>query len=171
MIASVFADGGVILKNPSVHGGTFAFVLVDENGQEISHASGTVTPSDIGLPTVSNNYSELLACVNAMLYVPQEWDGTIYTDSFVTMCRLTAKNPGMKGIPKDLRVRTWEARLRLGAFKVTLLDGHPTKDQLFSGIGKRGNPVSRWNDFCDRLCKEQARKFMANIAVPSGVTS
>jgi ribonuclease HI len=164
-IASIYADGGLLSSNPSSDGGTFAFVLVDEEGNAIEHTSGIVRPEHAGLAAITNNYTELLAVTQAMLYVPERWDGMIYTDSYVTVCRLTAKVPKMNGIPHGLQEKFAEARARLGAFCVTLLDGHPTRKQLESGIGKRGNPVSKWNKLCDDLCNQQAAMFWEKVGI------
>lgn len=166
MIHSVFVDGGVIKRNPSTYGGTWAYVFVDENDQEIGRRSGYVTPQEIGLPTITNNLTELLAAVNAMLHLPEDFAGTIHTDSFVTLCRITARNPKMNGIPDHLQDRMWVARKRLvnfGKHMVVQVDGHPTKDQLFKGKGKRGNPVSKFNVLCDDLCGMEARKFLKSL--------
>lgn len=164
---AVYADGGVININPSPHGGTWACIFVDlatgpaPGGTIILTASGIVTPNDIGLPTVSNNLTELLACVEAMERLPDGWGGVIHTDSYVTLCRLANANPSFSGIPDHLRTRTWTARRRLGRFSVALLDGHPTRAQLAAGIGKRGNKVSAWNVACDKECGRLAAEWRA----------
>lgn len=166
MIEQAYADGGVAGVNPSAIGGTWAWVHVS-GGVAVREASGAVTPAQAGLPRITNNLTELLACLHCLEALPDGWDGTLYTDSNVTRCRLVNDDPGMAGIPEDMQARAWDARLRLGRFKVVLLDGHPTQAQLASGVGKRGNPCSPWNVRADRLCGIEAKKLLA-AAHPRG---
>lgn len=166
-IVEVYCGGGVVKKNPSPIGGTWACVMVGPKNEssdgrgldnnELSRHSGFITPQQAGLPAISNNYTELLAAVEAMERLPDGWEGPLFTDSFVTVCRLTSVAPKMNGIPDDLQRRMWLSRDRL---KITacLLDGHPTKFHPKRGIGKRGNKVSRWNVLADFLCGEEAVK-------------
>lgn len=147
----VYVDGGVVRQNPSPIGGTWACVLVDVNGRELDRASGFVSRESLGMD-VTNNFTELLAAVEGLERLPDGWSGTLHTDSNVTRCRIIGRNPGMNGIPQALRDRLAACKKRLGFIRVVLLDGHPTRDQLFRGSGKRGNPVSKWNVLCDELC-------------------
>ena len=56
---ALYTDGGVIGQNPSPIGGTWAWCMVGADGTRTRHAYGSVTPADLGTPTVSNNgYSE-----------------------------------------------------------------------------------------------------------------
>lgn len=173
MISFAFADGGVIAKNPSEHGGTWACLFLEEGQnaveEDVKVYSGIVTPGQAGLRAISNNYTELLACVEALERLPDEWAGTLFTDSHCTRCRLVNAAPSMSGIPEDLQSRLWTARGRMGSFKVILLDGHPTKAQLASGIGKRGNPCSRWNVVCDKECGRLALEFLSKLPRPAGL--
>jgi hypothetical protein len=78
----------------------------------------------------------------------------------VTRQRLVNDKAGMAGVPPGLAERLRRQRDRVPAVKdplrVVLLDGHPTADQLAAGVGKRGNPVSKWNAACDAECSRQA---------------
>ena len=56
---------------------------------------------------------------------------------------------------------------RLGRLCFVLLDGHPTAEQLASGIGKRGHPVSIHNEYCDWLCNEVKTAYWAVAAWPA----
>lgn len=159
VVASVFVDGGVLRVNPSPYGGTWAAITIDESGTEIGRESGLVTPADIGMATVSNNVTELLAAVEALERLPPGWAGVLHTDSHVTRCRLVGRDPSMNGVPLQLARRMAEAKARAGRFTVVLLDGHPTKAQLASGIGKRGNACSKWNVECDRMCGKLAAEY------------
>lgn len=182
--AEVFTDGGVIGRNPSELGGTWAYIMVPTSptfgihdwpeamqpyatwlkGRCVVRDSGVVAPSDIGLKFVSNNVTELWAAMEALERMPAGWGGNLCTDSGVTQCRLVNKSPSFRGIPADLRDRFWKARQRAGAFRVTLLSGHPTKAHLAAGIGKRGTPVSEWNVACDEECNRLARVSRSVVA-------
>lgn len=162
---SVYADGGVITKNPSTYGGTWACIMVTQIGDadQFELHSGLVTPAQIGLPTVSNNYTELLACVESMERLPDRWDGVLHTDSNVTRIRLVYPRAKLNGIPNGLRERLADQRKRLGSFTVVLLSGHPTREQLRTGIGKHNLPVSRWNVECDKECNRLANTFRSQL--------
>ena len=160
----VWVDGGVILKNPSPHGGTWCYVswlcrsvLGVAFSQRLHVDSGYYID---GRNPVTNNQTELYAALKALEYLPPDWAGTIHTDSKITMFRLTRPNAGMKGIPKDIVDRLNAAKVRVGNnFTVRLLAGHPTKKQLKEGIGRHGLPVHAENVFCDRRCQELSKKF------------
>lgn len=161
-IGDVFCDGGVIARNPSTIGGTWAFVLLDQEGEKILTASGRITPAEAGMLAITNNYTELLAAVKVLQRLPDGWSGTLHTDSMITLYRLTKKKPGMKNIPADLSKMLWEERKRLRMqFAVTLVKGHPNKDDIFRGYSKNGVMASQWNVLCDKLCKEEARLHLA----------
>lgn len=146
-IGEVYCDGGVIGCNPSELGGTWSFVVP---GCPI--VSGVVTPREAGLPKITNNYTELLAAVQALENMPAGWAGTIYTDSQITLFRIRNQKPKFNGIPQDLQQRVWAARKRLGNYQVVLVGGHPTQNDLALGQDSRGLPVSKWNVECDKEC-------------------
>ncbi len=154
-VASIFCDGGVKGRNPSAIGGTWAYCLVDAAGHRLRWDSGGITPEVAGLPKVSNNLTELLAAVRGMEAVPLGWDGIIFTDSFVTLCRIrkTRKQAKLKGIPQWLVDELALSKKVLGAYRVELVKGHPTVKDLAAGH-RGGVPVSIHNAFCDRLCRE-----------------
>jgi ribonuclease HI len=164
MIAAVYADGGVIGINPSPHGGTWAYVHVNEEGHVIAKNSGLVMPR-ASLPLITNNLTEMIALVKALEALPTGWSGHVYSDSQITLGRLFL-GWKMNGIPPVL-VRQGAAaleRLDLPHIQWTLLDGHPTKAQLAMGKGKRGNPVSIHNVACDTECGRLAREFTQVLA-------
>lgn len=159
MITEVYTDGGVIGHNPSKLGGTWAFVLLNADGT-FEQQSGVITPAEIGMDVVTNNVTELWAAVEALERLPVGWLGKLYTDSSCTKHRLLRRKPSMKGVPDVLSDRLFSARKRLPQpLRVVLLDGHPNKHHLAAGVGKRGQPVSKWNVLCDKLCTAQAEKF------------
>ena len=153
-----YTDGGCIKKNPSALGGTWSWCLVDKNGKRLDCAAGIITPKDIGLPTVSNNVAELYATLMALESAPKGWAGILYTDSKVTLLRLTTSDK-FNGVPlvlrdKCLRLRRWRQ------WSVVLLGGHPSKSDLEVGYDHRGLPVSRHNQFCDDRCRSMAERFL-----------
>ncbi len=158
---ALYCDGGVVLKNPSLLGGTWAYCGIDENGAKVSKASGVVTPSELGKKVISNNFTELLAALNALESVPHDWEGTLYTDSLVTLRRVTTGN-SFKGISNTMKERTL-ARRKGRKYKVVLLSGHPSRAELRRGVGKRGTPVSVHNVWCDEECKKQAEKLLERL--------
>ena len=163
--AEVYCDGGCVTRNPSSLGGTFAACWVDARGERVGHAAGHVTAGEVGLPAVSNNVAELVAAVAGLEPLPDGWSGTLYTDSHVTLLRVNGARPGnrmakMRGIPAWLQERLVKAVARLGAFRLVLLAGHPSKKALARGRGKGGMPVSAHNVFVDGLCREEAKRVL-----------
>lgn len=163
IVTALYTDGGVILKNPSTYGGTWAYVHLNGDGVVIRERSGVVLPARWQLEAITNNFSELLALTYALLPLPDGWSGTVYSDSQCSLGRLFWGYKKWKGIPDELREMAEANVKRLGAVEAILLDGHPTKAQLALGIGKRGNMVSAFNVRCDDLCTEQARRFMETV--------
>jgi len=161
-VAKVYADGGVVNVNPSRIGGTWAYVLVNGEGRTVREASGSITPAEVGLAKVSNNLTELLAVLMGLEQMPDGWAGTLYTDSFVTLCRIRGGKK-FAGIPESMRERTRVVRERLGAFFSVLLGGHPNKAELLLGKRKDGMPVSGYNVRCDGLCKAEAELLRQKV--------
>lgn len=160
-IVTLFADGGVIGRNPSPIGGTWAWVAVDAAGDVVAQASG-VLPAPPG-STVSNNFAEFAAAVQALEQMPDGWAGTLASDSAVTLGRLCS-GWTLAGIPLAWVQRGAAVLQRLGPITPLLLQGHPTRADLARGIGsKRGYPVSIHNVTCDRLCQEAGRAYLAEI--------
>ena len=161
VIAAAYSDGGVIGRNPSPIGGTWAYVLVDASGEPITQASGVI-PAEPG-STVSNNVAELVAALRALAALPGGWAGTFYSDSQVTIGRIFW-GWAWRGLPLAWQERAHQIRARLGAVQPVLLQGHPTQVDLARGVGsKRGLPVSPHNVTCDRLCQEAGRAYLSKI--------
>lgn len=164
-LIDLYADGGVIESNPSSIGGTWAWCHVTVAGERLTSASGVITPAEAGLPFITNNLTELFALLEARESLPYAWNGTICSDSWVSLQRvfLAAR---LKNVP-DWLVQRLQRMQRDGWFSGCawkLLDGHPTKAQLLSGIGKRGSPVSEHNVFCDAECQRRAREYRQRAA-------
>lgn len=160
---AVYTDGGLIHANPSPIGGTWAACHVDADDQLVWSASGLILAEagDPDLALVTNNQAEFRAMLAGLDALPDGWSGTVYADSAVTLARFSRpETAGLKGIPLDWRRRMALVLSRLGRLGFVLLDGHPSRAQLAAGVGKRGNPVSRWNVYVDRLCTETARGYL-----------
>jgi ribonuclease HI len=156
-IIAVYADGGVIGLNPSAIGGTWAWCQVGEDGERLKCASGIIRPSpELGLFVITNNVTEFAALARALRALPDGWSGQVYSDSRITLGRFF-EGWKLEGIPVGWGDHIQYLRKRLGVLEWTLLDGHPTKAQLAAGIGKRGNPVSAHNAWCDKECNRLAK--------------
>lgn len=112
------------------------------------------------LPEVTNNLSEYVALVRGLESLPEGWSGAVYSDSQIALARLFYQ-VRCKGLPPVLIRQAAAAVARLDWTNIApvLLAGHPTKAHLFQGLGKKGNPVSLHNVWCDAPCSEEARKY------------
>lgn len=164
----LYTDGGVILKNPSTIGGTWAYILIDEDGETVIHKdSGYVTHRDMCSDgTVTNNQTELLAMVKGLRCLPYDWVIEVCCDSEITLGRIF-KGFSFNNIPAWLLRDTIaeKRRLRLSAFEYTLMDGHPTLEQVRKGTGKKGHVTSKWNVWCDKECGRQAQLALSELGV------
>lgn len=159
MRIEIYADGGVIGKNPSALGGVWAWCHV-VGGEKVRQDSGLVRPEMFQAVTVTNNLTEFLSLLYAVESLEDDWNELqICSDSSLTLSRFQDPwHAGMAGIPQDLQRRAclWkgstmvrELSARIG---YTLLKGHPTKAELACGTAKDGRPVSHWNMWCDAEC-------------------
>lgn len=156
-IITLYADGGVIKKNPSAIGGTYAWCAVDEAGNRVIEAGGVV-PAPAGR-LVTNNHMEQIAIVLALEAMPAGWTGTVFSDLMIALGRVF-KGWAIRNLPANVAQRSAAAVARLGAIETVLLQGHPTRADLERGIGaKRNLPVSIHNVWCDQRCGEEGRKF------------
>ncbi len=167
-MTNLYADGGVIRSNPSPYGGTFAWLLVDENDKRISCDSGVIEPKNVGMLKITNNLSELWAAISALEAMPPNWAGTIWSDSKITCYRLTTSDK-FNGIPRDLKYKCLRLR-RWAKWKVRHLGGHPTKRELLAGVDGRGLVVSKYNCWCDLRCGEEALRFLRRLGIMSTET-
>ncbi len=105
--------------------------------------------------------AELLAAIRGISALPKGWDGTVYTDSKVTMWRLTT-GKAFNGIPNSLRLQTLKLR-KNRKWRVELVAGHPNEEELKTGYAVRnGLPVSKWNVACDLRCQQLAKQFLSD---------
>ena len=148
----LYCDGGVIKKNPSHIGGTWAARVI-EGGLVRVEISGVITPEHANMATVSNNLTEMAALVFGLKLLPDDWCGAIFSDSEVTLGR-AFKGYKWGGVPNWLHADFDMQRVRLQRwheFGYQLLAGHPTEEELING-NKHGRPVSIHNKWGDAAC-------------------
>lgn len=149
MIVALYADGGVILKNPSPVGGPWAWCGVDENNKRVIARVGFISNHENGKP-VTNNLTETIAILQAIEAMEQGWSGVIYSDSQIAVNRVMSW--GENGVPYSMRGRLMAAKARLGRLRCVLVKGHPTRKELSVGRSSSGALVSEHNVWCDLAC-------------------
>ena len=158
-IVALYADGGLIVKNPSPYGGTWAYCGVDAEGNRVLARSGWIeAPAG---RVITNNHTEQIALTLALEAMPDGWNGKVYSDSNIALGRVF-RNYTTRNLPQNISDRSRAAVRRLGHITAILLQGHPTKKDLECGIGaKRKLPVSIHNVWCDKACTAAANDFKA----------
>lgn len=141
----LYSDGGVIQKNPSLIGGTYAYVIIHEDKIKDKDA-GTYTPDDMNTDVVTNNQTELVAALAGfeLAFVKGLHIRKFYCDSDVTLGRLY-RGWALNNIPAWLV--DWHHEL-VGVIQTTpyeLVKGHA------------GN---KWNEYCDQLCRQAGLKLL-----------
>jgi ribonuclease HI/DNA modification methylase len=164
-VIEVYADGGVVGRNPSAAGGTWAWCHVTAGGRMAAESSGFVEPADAGTPEVSNNQTEFLALLLCLEALPAGWSGRVFTDSGVTLQRFRdPEGVKQKGVRPEWVDRLRAVRDRLGVLHFTLLGGHPTRADLEAGTrASDGKPVSKWNVYCDKACGAESSRAKARL--------
>lgn len=162
-VVSLYADGGVIKKNPSPYGGTWAFCGANAAGERVIEQGGAWPTQHEDHP-VTNNWMEQCAIVRALEAMPEGWSGTMHSDSLCALRRVF-ENASVRNLPKSIQMRTHAAKARLGKVNWVLMKGHPNKEQLAAGeapssSGKRMLPVSEHQVWYDEECGRQARAFL-----------
>lgn len=155
---SIYTDGGLIGPNPSPVGGTWAWVALDVAGDRLAMSSGVYRGH------ATNNMMEFWAALQALEAVPVGWSGTLYSDSEV-MRGWLMRGWTLGSLPQSWAQRREWALGRAGEFRVVLVQGHPTREELHKGVGARnGRPVSRWNVLVDGECQRLAREFVQPLS-------
>lgn len=155
---SIFCDGGCIQRNPSPHGGTYAYRIVDDTNHVLSEGCQILL-----LPGCTNNMSEYLAALYGMSQLPSSTPATLYSDSQITLGRIFL-SWRTTGIPEAWKARMDKEYDRLKMFLGhELVDGHPSKIQLATGTGKRGNKCSEHNVWCDHACQLKSKQFLEGL--------
>jgi ribonuclease HI len=155
----LYTDGGVIGKNPSLDGGTWAYRIL-KDGDVYLEQSGILTPKDICYPVVTNNLTELASMLFGFSNIRNDWVVTVYTDSQITLGRVSL-GWRWRNVPKWMKEcyeMERERLLHFNEFKFVLVKAHPTKQMLNAGM-YNGLPVSQHNVWCDRACVKQAIRF------------
>jgi ribonuclease HI len=156
----LYTDGGVIARNPSPIGGTWAFRTVDSTTGQVQYSAKNWFKARSGV-AVSNNVAELRAMVEGLTWLlaahPWERLGTVYSDSMVTLIRVFRAGQ-LNGVPTELvqRLQVIQKSGALARLRWVLVKGHPTRAELAAGVSKKGLPVSIHNVACDRDCKHLA---------------
>lgn len=165
-IGSVYTDGGVIAKNPSPLGGTWAYCFVNQEGKRICEGSGVLLPHEGDTLEVTNNQTEYYAVYQALLALPDAWHGTLFSDSQITIGRVFR---GWKctNIPQPWITGVAFEKKRLGRIRPVLLNGHPTPKHLEEGKGHGGRPVSLHNVHCDALCTKTGLEYLHILKQPT----
>lgn len=172
----LFADGGVILKNPSTIGGTWAWCGVSASGEHIREVGGYLLPNTstcpgwprVGSRTVTNNESEFYAALRAIESMPAGWSGMLVCDSKITLDRMWQLMQGehLTAFRSDWQVRACRALQRSDGVRLVHVAGHPTIEDQWRGFtfkdGKKVR-VSRHNVWCDKRCTELARDYERNL--------
>lgn len=153
-IESVYTDGGIIGRNPSPIGGTWAAIFV-KNGELHAERSGVILPSDIGMDTVENNIAETIAVLVALEMLPDGWSGTLYGDNLNSIRRAEFPEKIKPIVPQFIKDRMIAARKRVSP-KFVLLGGHPNLAEVEAGVRADGKPVSKWNVHADSVCCRRA---------------
>ena len=160
----LYVDGGVILRNPSPIGGTWACCYV-ENDAIKWQGSGVILPGEVDSKVVTNNQAEMIAMLNGLELLKPSYRGRVFTDSMITLGRVSL-NWKWKNIPEELYWKYVELTRKFDDYdkiKFIHLSGHPTDDQLQTGFGKHGNPVSKWNVWCDERCTYEGQEYMKRM--------
>lgn len=152
-IVSLYTDGGVIDRNPSPIGGTWAYCGVNAENKRVLHNGGYILKPDGRL--ITNNHTEQIAIILALESMPNGWSGTVYSDSKIAMNRMRGKGTN-KNLPDNVIERTKAVLARLGKVKFRHVKGHPTQSELFKGYSKNHRRVSIHNVWCDEECRRQA---------------
>ena len=155
-IAKIYTDGGLCSPNPSKLGGVWAWCAVDSEDEFIYGESGYfVAPEG---KEITSHQAEFAAMTRALEAMPLGWEGTVCSDSELTINRFS-KGHSCFNIPPNMLQRGVMVLEKLGDPKFVLLAHKPTKDDLEHGYSlKSGLPVSIWNKWCDKQCDLEKQK-------------
>jgi len=108
---------------------------------------------------------EMYALVQGLWLIDCDETFVVYSDSDITLGR-AFRSYGWANIPRSLYEEFGAAVRRLKKWDVAqwhLLDGHPTRQQLITGVGKRGHLVHIENVRCDEMCTREAKHFIEGL--------
>jgi len=156
---AVYADAGLIGGNGKATVGTWAFCYVKDN-KIVYVESGIIKAGMYQMPTdrkMENDICETFALLRALSRVPTGWHGRVHSDNKNAIGRVFWEYK-RDGIPESW-FQYGLAKIDLAQSVAVHLDGHPTPEQLETGDGKRGNPVSIFNCFCDDECNNVRSRY------------
>lgn len=154
MITDLYIASGLIGSNPSAIGATYATRLVHHTGMCFDRSDVlAVWKIEFG-GVVTNNQAEMYAMLEGLRRLPEEFRGTIYSRSQVTLLRVFG-NYQWKDIPSWMHMVYQVNRKRLinwSEIKYVLADGH---NEHIKALKK--------------ACREAGEGFMAQIGanIPS----
>ena len=154
-VTHIYCDGGVLGRNPSKFGGTWAFVCVRDD-EVVEEQSGVVETIPGRLFT--NNWSEQIAIIKALENMPEQWSGVVCSDSKVALGR-TFQGWKCNNLPSNIGKRMRSCLKPLGKVTWQHVGGHPTKEDLHRGRNLSGDLVSKWNVRADELCNLEVKKY------------
>lgn len=169
-VVELWCDGGVLKKNPSPYGGTWAFCGVDPMADELIYGESALVLAPDGL-FITNNDTEIMAVIKALESVPEGWAGRVFTDSQVTIRRFELiaqdKPEWIKRIPRNILLRAMQAFNRAGELTWILVKGHPERQDLEIGYYEKDlvrgyetpRVVSKYNIWCDAECGKHASQW------------
>ena len=149
MKVTMYTDGSTIVRNPSEYGGTYAFLLVNENGTMVHNDWGVYSPEDMGTSKVTNNQMELLAVLMGLKYA----EGSRYritkivSDSKVTLGRVF-QNWSLNNIPE---------------WMVDLKDSLSVRG--IRGEFQKGHAGHKWNELADQIAETAAIRFLTGAGL------
>lgn len=166
---ALYTDGGLMSPNPSTVGGTWAWIRV-QDGEEVARKVGLLLPDEINLPAVSNNNTELYALLQGIASLPDNWQGTVYSDSLFAI-GVVFRQFKVDSVPNYLRLQLskvlGKAMERNLIMENVLLAGHPSRKDLAAGIRLSKSPhlpVSHWNVACDEACTRRGGQYLRVLA-------
>lgn len=170
----LYTDGGVILKNPSIHGGTWAYIMLDSNHNICGADSGVILGSSYDLPETTNNFTEMYALLRGLTALPDRWAGQVLIDSDITMGRYTGRYSKWNGIPEEMQEWAQRTRARIGTgARFHLIAGHPEEEHLRQGFrpkpvgnGFRNYRVSLYNVWCDAAATRAGEVYCRDNGIP-----
>jgi ribonuclease HI len=173
IISAIFSDGGLVGRNPSREGGSWAWCGVSKDGEHIREQSGYLLTKNatcpgytrVGSDVVTNNDVEFWAALRALENMPDGWSGVLASDSQITIQRLKDCRDGVviTAFRNEWYKRASDAFKRLGTIKFVHVGGHPTQAQMADGQRENSDGtvtrVNRHQQWADDRCTELRKSY------------
>lgn len=170
---SLWTDGGLLSRNPSKIGGTWAWVRVNEKLEIENQSSGILLPKHLNTEArvyteVTNSHSEITAIYRGLRELPDDWIGEIVTDSKLCISWLTQKDRlgerlVWKNCPDWLQERVIQEQNRIygsgGHLKYRHVDGH-----------QNDSIDHRFNILCDDMCRKEGEDYKERHGIVATTT-